>query len=109
VGRYQITLIGAIVGVLGIGLALVLLSAGNPLAAGFLVSITFIANQLVGLLQAEVNGHRLTAVEKVAGKAAVNATAASADASAAAEGVAAAGRRADRTDVATGVDTAQRT
>jgi hypothetical protein len=89
--RYQVTIVGAIIGTLAIGGAIVAFSSGSPLAAGFLITLGLVVQNLLTILQAEVNGHRLANVEDVA---AGNTTA-----------IIAGSRRADRTDVATGVDT----
>lgn len=62
-GKFQNTILGTIVAVLGLGLVALYVVPTNPNLAIFLGLIVVVVNTLLGIRQAESNGHRITKAE----------------------------------------------
>lgn len=66
VGRYSNTILGAIIAVVGLGIAAAYFLPNTDSARLELIGlVVLVVNVLLGTRQAEQNGHRLTAVETV--------------------------------------------
>lgn len=62
-GQFQNTILGTIIAVLGLGLVALWALPANPNIAIFLGLIVVVVNTLLGIRQAEANGHRITQAE----------------------------------------------